>query len=202
MHAQIEEETGAFTVYDVIQTLNEKLIRRHPHVFGENTADNADEALVNWNAMKAEEKRSKGIDVAQQSILAGVPRDLPGLMKAMKLQKKASQVGFDWSQAQEVLDKVEEELGELKQAMNSREADAQQNRQEELGDLLFSIVNLARFLHVDPEEAIALTNRKFMRRFGYIEEKLRLKGVSFEQTDLLEMEAYWQEAKKIRGNQA
>jgi tetrapyrrole methylase family protein/MazG family protein len=201
LHAQMEEETGAFTVYDIIETLNEKLIRRHPHVFGENKADNAEEALVNWNEMKAEEKRQKGIDVEQQSVLAGVPRDLPGLMKAWKLQKKAAQVGFDWSEAREVLGKVEEELAELKQAIASQGPEAEQNRSEELGDLLFSIVNLARFIHVDPEEALAGTNRKFVKRFTYIEEQLRLKGVSFEQTDLPEMEMYWQEAKKVLKNQ-
>ncbi|MEW9702459.1 nucleoside triphosphate pyrophosphohydrolase [Paenibacillus sp. SI8] len=194
LHAQMEEETGAFTVYDVISTLNEKLIRRHPHVFGDHAAENADEALVNWNAMKAEEKRKKGIDVTKQSVLDGVPRDLPGLMKAWKLQKKAATVGFDWSEASEVLNKVEEELGELRQAMESQGA---AEKLEELGDLLFSIVNLARFLKVDPEEAIAQTNRKFVQRFSYIEEQLRLRGLSFEQTDLSEMEMYWQEAKKV-----
>lgn len=197
LHSQIEEETGAFTVYDVIETLNEKLIRRHPHVFGANKAGNADEALGNWNEMKAEEKLMKGIDVREQSVLSGVPRDLPGLMKALKLQKKAAQVGFDWSEAREVLGKVEEELNELKQAIESKEADAEQNRQEELGDVLFSIVNLARFLHVDPEEAIAQTNRKFIQRFSYMEQQLRLRGISFEQTDLSDMENYWQEAKKV-----
>jgi len=195
LHAQMEEEIGTFTVYDVIATLNEKLIRRHPHVFGENKAEDADEALVNWNAMKAEEKRKKGIDVTKQSVLDGVPRDLPGLMKAWKLQKKAATVGFDWSEAREVLNKVEEELGELRQAMESQGA---QEKQEELGDLLFSIVNLARFLKVDPEEAIAQTNRKFVQRFSYIEDQLRLRGLSFEQTDLSEMEKYWQDAKKLQ----
>ncbi|NEW09588.1 nucleoside triphosphate pyrophosphohydrolase [Paenibacillus sp. SYP-B3998] len=194
LHAQIEEETGTFTVYDVIAGLNEKLIRRHPHVFGENEAEDAEEALVNWNEMKAEEKRKKGIDTTKQSVLDGVPRDLPGLMKAWKLQKKAATVGFDWSEAQDVLDKVEEELGELREAIANQGV---QEKQEELGDLLFSIVNLARFLKVDPEEAIAQTNRKFIRRFSYIEEQLRLRGLSFEQTDLSEMEAYWQEAKKV-----
>ncbi|UJF33115.1 bifunctional methyltransferase/pyrophosphohydrolase YabN [Paenibacillus hexagrammi] len=197
LHAQMEEEIGTFTVYDVIATLNEKLIRRHPHVFGSNKAEDADEALMNWNAIKVEEKRKKGIDVSQQSVLDGVPRELPGLMKALKLQKKAATVGFDWSEAHEVLAKVEEELQELRQAMVSQESSAAREKLEELGDLLFSIVNLARFLKVDPEEAIAQTNRKFVKRFSYIEEQLRLRGKSFEQTDLSEMENYWQEAKKV-----
>ncbi|KRF28669.1 nucleoside triphosphate pyrophosphohydrolase [Paenibacillus sp. Soil787] len=197
LHAQIEEEIGTFTVYDVIAALNEKLIRRHPHVFGENKAEDADEALVNWNAMKAEEKRKKGIDVTKQSVLDGVPRELPGLMKALKLQKKAATVGFDWSELEDVLNKVEEELTELHEAIAKPSDTGAQDRLEELGDVLFSIVNVARFLKVDPEEAIAHTNRKFVQRFSYIEDQLRLKGLSFEQTDLSEMENLWQEAKKV-----
>jgi tetrapyrrole methylase family protein/MazG family protein len=200
LHSQMEEETGVFNVYDVVETLNEKLIRRHPHVFGQNKAENADEALVNWNEMKAEEKRKKGIDPAQLSVLSGVPRDLPGLMKAWKLQKKAARVGFDWSDIRDVFGKVEEELRELEEAMSTQTAEAKMHQMEELGDLLFAVVNLSRFLGVDPEEALALTNVKFVRRFSYIEDQLRLRGVSFEQTDLAEMEAYWQEAKKILGN--
>jgi tetrapyrrole methylase family protein/MazG family protein len=202
LHSQIEEETGAFTVYDVIAALNEKLIRRHPHVFGELAAQDADEALVNWNEMKAEEKRKKGIDVERLSVLAGVPRELPGLMKAWKLQKKAAHVGFDWPEIGEVYGKVEEELRELQQAMASETPEAEQERKEELGDLIFAIVNLSRFLRIDPEEALALTNQKFVQRFSYIEEQLRLRGLSFEQTDLSEMEAYWQEAKKVLKKEA
>ncbi|MDQ0918671.1 tetrapyrrole methylase family protein/MazG family protein [Paenibacillus sp. V4I5] len=197
LHAQMEEEIGTFTVYDVIATLNEKLIRRHPHVFGENKAEDADEALVNWNAMKAEEKRKKGIDVTKQSVLDGVPRELPGLMKALKLQKKAATVGFDWSELEDVLNKVEEELTELREAIANPSDVGAQDRLEELGDVLFSIVNVARFLKVDPEEAIAQTNRKFIQRFSYIEDQLRLRGLSFEQTELSEMENLWQEAKKV-----
>jgi tetrapyrrole methylase family protein / MazG family protein len=197
LHAQMEEETGTFTVYDIIEALNEKLIRRHPHVFGENKAENANEALGNWNEMKAEEKRKKGIDVEQLSVLAGVPRDLPGLMKAWKLQKKAAHVGFDWPEIDGVMAKVEEELAELREAMEGKGPDSLKEQMGELGDLLFAIVNLARFLHVDPEEALSTTNRKFVQRFSYIEEQLRLRNKSFEQTGLPEMEAYWQEAKKV-----
>ncbi|NQX70543.1 nucleoside triphosphate pyrophosphohydrolase [Paenibacillus alba] len=197
LHAQMEEEIGTFTVYDVIATLNEKLIRRHPHVFGENKAEDADEALVNWNAMKAEEKRKKGIDVAKQSALDGVPRELPGLMKALKLQKKAAAVGFDWTELEDVLKKVDEELAELRQAIADPSEDGAAEQLDELGDVLFSIVNVARFLKLDPEDAIAQTNRKFVARFSYIEDQLRLRGLSFEQTELLEMEKYWQEAKKV-----
>jgi tetrapyrrole methylase family protein/MazG family protein len=197
LHAQIEDDDGSFNIFDVIEGLNEKLIRRHPHVFGEKAAETADDALANWQQIKREEKRNKGIDVEQESVLAGVPRDLPGLMRAWKLQKKAAEVGFDWNKAEEVWATVEQELAELKEAMGQNDFEHQK---EELGDLLFSIVNLSRFLKVDPEEAISLTNRKFLRRFQYIEQQLRLKGVSLAQTGLMEMESLWQEAKKVLKN--
>jgi tetrapyrrole methylase family protein/MazG family protein len=188
LHAQLEDETGAFNVYDVVQGLNEKLIRRHPHVFGTRSAGNSDEALIHWQQIKQEEKRQKGIDV-------GIPRDFSGLLKAWKLQKKAAQVGFDFTDVEDVIAKIDEELAELKAEISK--AGEQDAQKAELGDLLFSIVNLARFLKVDPEEAVALTNNKFIRRFCYIEEQLRLKKVTFDQTDLIEMEQYWQDAKKF-----
>lgn len=194
LHSQIEEEEGGFSVWDVIAALNEKLIRRHPHVFGEMKADDADEALSNWQQIKQEEKRKKGIDPDELPLLSGIPRELPGLMKAYKLQKKAASVGFDWSEMQEVLNVVESELLELKEAIASL---SKKEQQEELGDLLFSVVNLSRFLKIEPEEAMSDANRKFFERFGYIERQLRLKGKSFDQTDLLEMESLWQEAKKV-----
>lgn len=194
LHSQIEAEAGSFTVFDVIQELNEKLIRRHPHVFGSMQAEDADEALSNWQQIKDEEKRRKGINPDEQSVLSGVPRDLPGLMKAYKLQKKAAGVGFDWSALEEVLPIVESELAEVKEAI---ERFGKAEQQEEIGDLLFAVVNLARFLKVDPEEAMADANRKFFDRFGYIESQLRLKGKTFDQTDLQEMESLWQEAKKV-----
>ncbi|GIP41348.1 hypothetical protein J31TS4_46280 [Paenibacillus sp. J31TS4] len=204
MHAQMEAETGAFTVEDVLQGINDKLIRRHPHVFGDREANDAEEALGRWQEMKREEKRKKGIDVESLSVLAGVPRDLPALMKAHQLQKKAAKVGFDWDQVADVYAKLEEELAEVKEAAESAGA-SESERDEaraavagEVGDLLFAVVNLARFLKVEPEEALTLTNRKFVSRFSYIEEQLRLKGKRFDQTDLQELETYWQEAKKLR----
>ncbi|WNQ11680.1 nucleoside triphosphate pyrophosphohydrolase [Paenibacillus aurantius] len=196
LHSQMEEETGAFTVFDVIAGLNEKLIRRHPHVFGDRTAGNAEEALANWQDIKQEEKRKKGIEVEKQSVLDGVPRDLPGLMKAYKLQKKAASVGFDWDRSEEVLAKVREELAELEAEMG--EGAEPERRTEELGDLLFAVVNLARFLKVDPEEAIASCSRKFYRRFQYIEEQMRINGQKMDKTELQVMEKYWQEAKKVQ----
>ncbi|MDF2926298.1 MAG: YabN [Paenibacillaceae bacterium] len=195
LHAQMEEETGSFTVTDIIQGLNEKLLRRHPHVFGTTAAEDSAEALARWDEVKAEEKRGKGIDTEQLSALHGIPRDLPGLMKAYKLQKKAAKVGFDWENIADVFAKVEEELAELRAEMG---ADGNRERQEaELGDLLFAVVNLSRFIKADPEEALARTNRKFVQRFSYIEEQIRLRGGHLDQTSLLEMEKYWQEAKKL-----
>ncbi|MCR8645861.1 nucleoside triphosphate pyrophosphohydrolase [Paenibacillus sp. N1-5-1-14] len=193
-HSQIEEETGAFSIYDVIQAINEKLIRRHPHVFGDRDANNAEEALANWDGIKAEEKRMKGIEPEEQSILAGIPRDLPGILKAWKLQKKAAKVGFDWPSALDVLDKVQEELAEVREAIESGNEPEQL---EELGDLLFVIVNVARKLRIDPEEALIAATRKFTNRFHYVEQGLRAKGKSFDETDIIEMEALWQEAKKV-----
>ncbi|MEO3947907.1 nucleoside triphosphate pyrophosphohydrolase [Gorillibacterium sp. CAU 1737] len=193
LHAQIEEETGAFSVYDVVRTLNEKLIRRHPHVFGGVAAENADEALANWQEIKRQER--EGQEKAPASQLDGIPRELPALLKAWKLQKKAASVGFDWSDVHDVLAKVEEELAEVKEAMAGNNAEETAG---ELGDLLFSVVNLSRFLKADPEEALSTTNRKFIRRFHYIEEQIRAKGGRLEDTSLDEMERYWQEAKSER----
>ncbi|TGV04942.1 MazG family protein, partial [Mesorhizobium sp. M00.F.Ca.ET.186.01.1.1] len=171
-----------------VATLNEKLVRRHPHVFGEKSANDSEEALANWQEIKAQEKAAKGIDVAAASKLSGIPRDLPALMYAYKLQKKAAEVGFDWDDIADVYKKVEEEYNEL------REASAEE-RAGELGDLLFAVVNLARFLKIDPEEALALTNNKFKKRFSYIEGKLHEAGRTFAQTDLQEMDKWWEEAK-------
>ncbi|WP_373233422.1 nucleoside triphosphate pyrophosphohydrolase [Cohnella sp.] len=193
LHAQFEEETGAFSVYDVIQGINEKLIRRHPHVFGERKAEGTEGALVHWNEIKRAEKAAKGIDPDKQSILSGIPRELPALLAAYELQKKAAKVGFDWDRLDDVTAKVEEEWGELSAAIRTGGRDEQL---DELGDVLFSLVNTARFLKLDPDEALRATNRKFRSRFQYIEEQLRLKQKSFDQTDLIEMETLWQEAKK------
>jgi tetrapyrrole methylase family protein/MazG family protein len=194
LHSQIEEEVGSFTVYDVIQSLNEKLIFRHPHVFGDLGANNSQEALQNWEQMKAEEKRRKGIDPAKASQLDGIPPDLPALMKAYKIQKKAAKVGFDWDDITPVLDKIEEELGELREAIATKDTEEQA---AELGDLLFATVNASRFIHADPEEALARTNLKFKKRFAYIEEQLRISGRTFDQTDLTEMDKFWEEAKRF-----
>ncbi|MGO4371827.1 nucleoside triphosphate pyrophosphohydrolase [Paenibacillus sp. MCAF20] len=193
LHSQMEEEMGAFSVYDVIQSLNEKLIFRHPHVFGDENADDAEEALGNWEQMKAEEKRMKGTDASRKSVLDGIPSDLPALMKAYKLQKKAAKVGFDWDELGPVLAKIEEELAELREAIADK---SQEEQAAELGDLLFAVVNASRFIHADPEEALSRTNKKFYSRFSYIEEQLRISGKQFDQTDLTEMDRWWEEAKR------
>jgi len=191
LHSRMEEEAGTFSAYDVIQTLNEKLLFRHPHVFGDSAAGDSGEALQNWERMKAEEKRRKGAD-DRKSVLDGIPKDMPALLKAYALQKKAAKVGFDWDDLEPVLAKIEEEIGELRSAIASESPEEQAL---ELGDLLFAAVNAARFIQADPEEALARTNAKFMRRFAYIEEQLRINGKTFDQTDLQEMDRWWEEAK-------
>ncbi|MNO20651.1 Nucleoside triphosphate pyrophosphohydrolase [compost metagenome] len=193
LHSQMEEELGTFTAYDVIQELNEKLIYRHPHVFGELSAEDAEEALKNWDAMKAEEKRRKGIQPEKLSALSGVPRDLPALMKAYKLQKKAAKVGFDWDSIDGVWDKLSEEIAELKEAIEEGAPPEEQTL--ELGDVLFSVVNAARYVGIDPEEALSLTIAKFVRRFSYVEEKLREAGKTPQDSTLSEMDALWDAAK-------
>lgn len=193
LHSQMEEETGTFTVYDVIQELNEKLIYRHPHVFGNLSAEDAEAALNNWEAMKAEEKKRKGIQPERQSVISGVPRDLPALMKAYKLQKKAAKAGFDWEDIDGVWSKLEEEIRELKEAVAQKQDP--ESQELELGDVLFSVVNAARYIGVDPEQALSRTIRKFTERFHYVEERLREQGKTPGDSTLAEMDALWDEAK-------
>ncbi|WP_339818938.1 nucleoside triphosphate pyrophosphohydrolase [Paenibacillus sp. FSL R7-0216] len=193
LHSQMEEETGAFTVYDVIQELNEKLIYRHPHVFGNLSAEDAEAALNNWEAMKAEEKKRKGIEPERQSAISGVPRDLPALMKAYKLQKKAAKAGFDWEDIDGVWSKLEEEIRELKEAIAQKQDP--ESQELELGDVLFSVVNAARYIGADPEQALTRTIRKFTSRFHYVEERLRELGKTPGDSTLAEMDVLWDEAK-------
>jgi len=188
-HAQMAEETAAFTVSDVLAAINDKLVRRHPHVFGDVKADTAQEVLFNWEQIKQTERRR---DKGQASLLDGVPREMPALLRAHRLQEKASRVGFDWNEAQEVFRKVEEELGELRAAMQGQAAE---RVEAELGDLLFALVNLSRFLAVNPEEALRKTIARFIARFRYIEEELARRGRSLRQASLEEMDALWAEAK-------
>lgn len=185
-HSEIAEEEGYFDIYDVIEQLNLKLLRRHPHVFGDEAAQGAEEALDFWNKMKSKEKSNS--EGNRTSILDGIPKELPTILKAYKLQKKAAKVNFDWTSVEDVYRKIEEELEEVKTAKGEEQL-------KELGDLLFAIINLSRFLGHDPEEALSLTNKKFIQRFNYIEESFNREGILFEDASLELMEKYWNEAK-------
>lgn len=186
-HARMAQEAGSFDLQDVIDEVTDKLIRRHPHVFGDVNVENSAEVLKNWDAIKKTEKTYR------KSVLDGVTKDLPGLLRAYKLQHKAAKVGFDWTKPEDCWDKVEEEIKELK------EAQAQGNKahiEEEYGDLLFAMVNYGRQIGVEGEVAINGCNNKFERRFRYIEEKVNESGKDWKDFSLDELEAFWQEAKK------
>jgi tetrapyrrole methylase family protein/MazG family protein len=191
-HAQIAEEEGAFTVEEVCRSINEKLVRRHPHVFGEVRADTPEEVLQNWEAIKKEEKRENG--AADPGALDGVPRVLPALLKAYRLGQKAARVGFDWEERRQVEEKVLEEWAELREAVASGRKDLVR---EELGDFLFALANLSRFLEVDPEDALQLANAKFQRRFRALEREARLQGRDIHGMTLSEMDALWEKVKRL-----
>ncbi|MCD6335817.1 MAG: nucleoside triphosphate pyrophosphohydrolase [Candidatus Latescibacteria bacterium] len=191
-HARIAEERGGFDIGDVLATHVAKLKRRHPHVFGDVKVQGTEDVWANWERIKREENTNR------TSALSGIPKALPALLKARRVQEKASLVGFDWEQADEVLEKVEEELAELKAACASHEQDA---IREEFGDLLFSLVNYARFLNVDPEDALQRTVAKFSGRFQAIEEALARRGRTPSEASFEEMDAIWEEGKKKRQNE-
>lgn len=188
-HARMAEEAGSFSMQDVIDGITEKLIRRHPHVFGDITVKDAGEVVLNWDAIKKIEKAAE-----RKSVLDGVPKDLPSLMRAYKLQHKAAKVGFDWADIGPVWDKVTEELNELKEAVLEKD---QKHIEEELGDLLFSIVNVSRFLKVDAEIALNRANYKFLTRFLYIEEQVQAKSLKWENVDINRLNVLWNEAKAL-----
>lgn len=188
LHAEIAGETGVFDLDAVATNITEKLIRRHPHVFGEANADNADAVLVQWDAIKQQEKGN-----APKPYLHGITQGLPALMRAQKLQKKAAKVGFDWPDIAPVFGKIREEAAELEEAVASGDAAALQH---ELGDLLFSVVNLARKLGVDAESALAATNERFTRRFDAVERQILAQGKALTDATLAEMDAAWDEAKR------
>ncbi len=188
--AQLAAEQGLFGIGDALDRINEKLIRRHPHVFGDATAETPAAVKRQWDEIKAEERRGKG--KAGAGLLDSVPRSLPALVEASQVASRAAAVGFDWENADQVLEKLNEELGELNRA---RRQASFERLKDELGDMLFVLVNLARFLHVDPEQALRQTNAKFRRRFSYLERKLAERGKTPAEASLDEMEALWQEAK-------
>lgn len=201
-HARMAEEDGAFDFGGVVEAITTKLIRRHPHVFG-TARDLSPEAVKSlWGEIKAQEKLERAqaraavglpLEEAQQGALAGVPLPLPALTRALKLQEKASRVGFDWNDARQVLAKIREETQEVAEALEDGGVAA---IRDEMGDLLFAVVNLARHAGVDPEDALRGTNDKFTRRFGHVEQRLAADGRRPDQASLDEMEALWQEAKQ------
>ncbi|MEG1451071.1 MAG: nucleoside triphosphate pyrophosphohydrolase [Cetobacterium sp.] len=183
--ANISEEKNEFSIEDVIDSISEKMIRRHPHVFEDkNIASNSSEVLINWERIKSEEKEHEN----RKSILDGIPTSFPALLRAEKLQKKASKVGFDWPEIHGVIDKVEEEIEELRDEIVSNNLE---KAQEELGDLLFALVNLARHLNINPEICLNKASDKFDKRFRYVESHC-----DFEKASLEEMDNLWDEAKK------
>jgi tetrapyrrole methylase family protein/MazG family protein len=191
LQVQIATEEGEFTMPDVIQGITRKLVRRHPHVFGEVQVDGVKDVLQNWEQIKGEERKEKGV-TEEKGLLDGVPKVLPGLAQSQELQDRAARVGFDWDHIQSVWEKVDEEMREIRAAEGNEEKLA-----EEVGDLLFAAVNLARWLKVDAESALRGTNQKFRRRFAYIERKARQQGRALAGMSLAEMDALWNEAKLL-----
>jgi len=190
-HAQMASEQGLFTIADSLDAINEKLVRRHPHIFGDSIAETAADVKHRWDEIKKQEKASKGIE--EHSILDGVLRSTPALIEAQEISKRAAKVGFDWPDTTQVAGKIREELDELTEAHQSGGA---AHIEEEFGDLLFSAVNLARFLHIDAEQALRKANAKFRRRFAHVERALAAEGKQLQNSTLDEMEAKWIEAKQ------
>jgi tetrapyrrole methylase family protein/MazG family protein len=193
LNAQIASETGSFTMIDILQSIYKKIQYRHPHVFGSEHRANTDEVLTSWESLKAEERKHKENGEAHQGRLDSVPVGMPALALAQSYQARAARVGFDWPDIQGVIDKIEEEIREV------READETQIKGE-LGDLLFALVNLIRWYNIDAESALRQTNQKFLTRFKYIENQVKQQGLSMEKMNLEEMDALWNEAKKIERN--
>jgi len=188
--ARIGQESGDFEFDDVVRGINKKLLRRHPHVFGDEKAENAEEVLHRWEQIKKEEKK----DRKRKSILEGIPRSLPALLKAHRLQDRAARVGFDWEHLSQVLEKVEEETSEFKEALEKKNPEEIEN---EFGDLLFALVNLSRFIKVSPEDALRKTISRFIARFQHIEEYAARQQVELHTLTLEEMEHLWNEAKAM-----
>ena len=190
-YAQMASEQGLFRIEDSLAAINEKLIRRHPHIFGDADAQTADDVKVNWDAIKKQEKAAKG--VKETGLLDGVLRATPALVEAQDVSRRAAGVGFDWPEASQVVEKIREELEELQQARASGDL---AHTEEEFGDLLFSVVNLARFYKVDAEQSLRKANAKFRRRFAHVERALAAEGKQLKEATLEEMEAKWAEAKQ------
>jgi XTP/dITP diphosphohydrolase len=188
-YAKIGDEKRQFDIADVLEGINQKLIFRHPHVFGETEVADEEEVKKNWEALKLKEKSKK-----KKTVLGGMPNSLPALVKANRIQEKVRGVGFDWEVREQVWDKIQEELGELQ--AETEIDDNQNNIEQEFGDMFFSLINAARLYDIDPEIALERTNRKFIKRFNYLEQQTIAKGKSLHDMSLDAMEAIWQEAKK------
>ena len=187
-HSKISSLKGEFNFRDVINNLNEKMVRRHPHVFKEGELNTPDQVVEQWEEIKRNEKNQ----VNQKSILDSIPINLPSLLRAQKIQKKAAKEGFDWERINDVFDKLDEEIAEFKEAVLKKKNEDIQN---EIGDIIFVITNIAKFYKIDAEEALRSTNNKFIKRFQYIEQKIEEKGKTLKGSNLQEMERYWQESK-------
>lgn len=183
-HSRMATETDQFTIDDVIYSIQEKLIRRHPHVFADGDAADEQQVAENWESIKMKE--------GKKSVLDGIPAHLPALIKAQRMQEKAANVGFDWPQWRQVWEKLEEELGELKEALENSDT---KKSEEEFGDLLFSLVNVGRFFNLNAEDSLRLTNNKFLKRFQYVESQIEKSSRSIDEVSLKEMDIFWEEAK-------
>ena len=191
-YARIGSEKGAFDVADVLNEVCDKLIRRHPHIYGDTKAEDEQAIKENWEKIKLKEKGNK-------SVLGGVPTSLPAMVKAMRIQEKARGAGFDWDKKEQVWEKVEEEMNEFKQEFNIEDESKidQEKAQNEFGDLLFSLINYSRFIDINPEEALERTNKKFIKRFNYLESQSKKDGKELSDMTLQEMDEYWDKAKKL-----
>ncbi|WP_298312209.1 nucleoside triphosphate pyrophosphohydrolase [uncultured Aquimarina sp.] len=185
-YAKIGSETGDFDISDVANEICEKLISRHPHIYGDVKVANEEDVKRNWENLKLKE--------GKKSVLEGVPMSLPALVKASRIQDKVAGVGFDWEEPQQVFEKLQEELAELQHEIDEHNQDKMES---EFGDVLFSMINYARFLNINPEDALERTNKKFIKRFQYLEEKAKEKSKSLKDMTLAEMDVFWEEAKKI-----
>jgi XTP/dITP diphosphohydrolase len=187
-YARIASETKDFDIKDVIDSLCEKLIFRHPHIYGDVKAETDEEVKQNWEQLKQKEKGGN------KSVLSGVPNSMPALLKAYRIQEKARAVGFDWDKPEQVYEKVKEELNEFETEIKNNNPE---KAESEFGDVLFSLINYARFLNINPEDALEQTNKKFIKRFGYMENKVKEQGKQIADCKLQELDEYWNEAKKI-----
>lgn len=185
-YAKIGSETDAFDIADVATSISEKLISRHPHIYGDITVANEKEVAQNWEKLKLKEGKT--------SVLEGVPKGLPAMVKASRIQDKVAGVGFDWEQPQQVFEKLQEELAELRHEIDHND---QEKMEAEFGDVLFSMINYARFLKIDPESALERTNKKFIKRFQYLEAKAKEANTSLSEMSLAEMDVFWEEAKRL-----